>query len=39
MILATTEAVPGRDAIECLGIVVAEAMVVPTAAQMFTLSF
>jgi uncharacterized protein YbjQ (UPF0145 family) len=38
MILATTENIAGRDAVECLGIVVAEATVSPTAAQMFTLS-
>lgn len=38
MILATTETIAGREAIECLGIVVAEATVSPTASQMFTLS-
>lgn len=38
MILATTETIAGRESVECLGIVVAEAMVNPTASQMFTLS-
>jgi uncharacterized protein YbjQ (UPF0145 family) len=38
MILATTEGIAGRDSVECLGIVVAEALVTPTASQMFTLS-
>lgn len=38
MILATTETIAGRQAVDCLGIVVAEAMVTPTTAQMFTLS-
>jgi uncharacterized protein YbjQ (UPF0145 family) len=38
MILATTESIAGRDSVECLGIVVAEAMVAPTTGQLFTLS-
>jgi uncharacterized protein YbjQ (UPF0145 family) len=38
MILATTESIAGREAVDCLGIVVAEALVSPTAAQLFTLS-
>lgn len=38
MILATTEAIAGRAAVECLGIVTSEAVVAPTTAQAFTLS-
>lgn len=38
MILATTEGVAGREAVECLGIVAAEALVRPTTGQMFTMS-
>jgi uncharacterized protein YbjQ (UPF0145 family) len=38
MILASTEAVAGREAVECLGIVTAEAIIAPTTAQAFALT-
>jgi uncharacterized protein YbjQ (UPF0145 family) len=38
LILATTEGVAGREAVECLGIVAAESLVRPTTGQMFTMS-
>jgi uncharacterized protein YbjQ (UPF0145 family) len=38
MILATTESIAGRTSTDCLGIVVAEAMVVLSGMQMLTLS-
>ncbi len=38
MILATTETIAGREAADCPGIIVAEALATPTTAQLFAMS-
>lgn len=38
MILATTESIAGREAIECLGIATAEGMAAPNSSQYFAMT-